>query len=393
MAETISARASRGGNASPRYYLIDLLRFGAASAVVLYHFAAFPEPGLGTAPSSAAPALFHLAKYGAYGVDLFFVISGFVILMSGWGRPTTRFVASRIGRLYPAYWVGVLLTTLVVLAGSRGTLDTRKVLVNLTMFQSAFNVGHVDPVYWTLFVELHFYVLAGIVLAFRPSTNQLLLFAAAWPIIGSLAAITNSRFVATSLISPHAALFASGMVIYLISKNGHSLLAWLVLLIDVAGVCAVSSPNLASSITANTGAGISSNMQTLLGLACIGLVAAATITPLRHVNWAWLFYPGAITYPLYLLHQEIGLVIARGLFNDLGRVWSTLAALLIVLGLSVAVFLLVERPLGSRLRRVVESNLNSIAARGRRSESATPWTTDAEPTDKIRERNGSPVSR
>lgn len=170
---------------APRFFFIDLLRFAAAGAVVLYHFGAYPEGALGQAPSTAAPELFHIAKYGAYGVDLFFVISGFVILMSGWGRTPAQFIASRIARLYPAYWVAVLLTSILVIGSGSTPFDPQKILVNLTMLQSAYNIGHVDPVYWTLFVELHFYVLAGIVLALRPSANHLLLFAAAWPIVGS----------------------------------------------------------------------------------------------------------------------------------------------------------------------------------------------------------------
>ena len=43
------------------------------------------------------------------GVPFFFVISGFVVLMTAWGRDVPHFVASRVGRLFPAYWVAVVI--------------------------------------------------------------------------------------------------------------------------------------------------------------------------------------------------------------------------------------------------------------------------------------------
>lgn len=48
------------------------------------------------------PVLSEVTRYGYAGVNLFFVISGFVILMSVWGRTAPQFIASRVSRLYPA---------------------------------------------------------------------------------------------------------------------------------------------------------------------------------------------------------------------------------------------------------------------------------------------------
>jgi peptidoglycan/LPS O-acetylase OafA/YrhL len=60
-----------------------------------------------------------VSRYGYLGVDLFFVISGFVVQLSAWDRRPPEFVVSRIVRLYPAFWIAV--TVVVVIPASMPT--------------------------------------------------------------------------------------------------------------------------------------------------------------------------------------------------------------------------------------------------------------------------------
>src|SRR4051794_6198061 len=78
---------------------LDALRFIAAAAVVAFHFTARQSPAWEGPAPEAFDAVGPLTSYGRLGVALFFVISGFVILMSSWGRDLPHFVASRVGRL------------------------------------------------------------------------------------------------------------------------------------------------------------------------------------------------------------------------------------------------------------------------------------------------------
>lgn len=85
----------------------------------------------------AMPVLFPVSKYGFLGVEIFFVISGFVILLSAEGRSPSYFAASRLSRLFPAYWASVLLTTflLVVLWPQGKDVTIAQSALNLAMLQ------------------------------------------------------------------------------------------------------------------------------------------------------------------------------------------------------------------------------------------------------------------
>ncbi len=137
---------------------LDLLRFIAAVSVVLFHATNWPsDPNL----------LTRVATYGSLGVPLFFMISGFVILMTAQNRSGIEFINSRIARLYPSFWIAVLLSVLALtlLADDPPSLAT--IVANLTMQPHAFDQPYIDMVYWTLVVEMKFYALTWLVIVTR----------------------------------------------------------------------------------------------------------------------------------------------------------------------------------------------------------------------------------
>ena len=134
---------------------VDALRGLAAIAVCLFHW---ERIAFGT---DTAEQRFRL---GLLGVELFFVISGFVILMvAERARSVPSFVLARMLRLYPAYLASVALTAVCVLWV--GKYDIGAVLVNLTMLQSFVDMPNITNPYWTLAFELSFYGLLTVVLA------------------------------------------------------------------------------------------------------------------------------------------------------------------------------------------------------------------------------------
>jgi len=86
---------------------LDLLRFLAALAVVLYHFTYHLRDS--ETAVDLFPSIGRVGMHGYLGVNLFFMISGFVILWTARDRTPSGFVLSRITRLYPEFWIGVRL--------------------------------------------------------------------------------------------------------------------------------------------------------------------------------------------------------------------------------------------------------------------------------------------
>lgn len=130
---------------------IDGLRGIAAVFVMLFHYTfAFNSDW---SPGS----FFH---YGYMGVSLFFIISGFVISKSiNNGKSIINFCYGRFVRLYPIYWITIIITVTAMLITKLGVekLTIINTVVNFTMFQRFIGFKDIDGSYWTLAVELIFY--------------------------------------------------------------------------------------------------------------------------------------------------------------------------------------------------------------------------------------------
>lgn len=342
--------------------MLDGLRFAAALGVVLFHFTAKQHQAWGRPVPEVFPHLHTFTALGYYGVHLFFVISGFVILMTAWGKDIPSYVASRISRLYPAYLVAV--PTAAVLLGviwlEQKHITIYQVAVNLTMMQGAFGVDHIDGVYWTLWVELRFYVLIAILMMIGITRQRVLAFAAFWPVAAAFVRTTDQAWLAEALNADYAALFSGGMAIYLLSRNQRDLAAWLVL--AMSALLAIAVPGQASQATlaSSTGVSFSGHTTALVVLSCFGAVAVVTLTPLARVNVRWLTALGLLTYPLYLVHEWWGWWMIHLLSGKLPDLLVLAITLAFVGGFAVLVYYFVERPFAPRVRSAVEKTLRGV---------------------------------
>src|SRR4051812_38954069 len=220
----------------PRLTALDGLRFAAAAAVVVYHLTARQSTVWGDQQQDLLGDTGRWTSLGSLGPELFFVISGFVLALSAWGRSAVHVVASRVARLYPAYWVGVLATggLLLFLWPEGKRVTGGQVLVNLTMLQSLFGVDQVDGVYWTLWTELRFYVLMVVFALVGLTRRRVLAVAAIWPFAALAVESLGWDTAATWLVSDYAPLFAAGMALYVLHRDGHAALAWAVVAADTA---------------------------------------------------------------------------------------------------------------------------------------------------------------
>jgi peptidoglycan/LPS O-acetylase OafA/YrhL len=280
--------------------------------------------------------------WAAYGVTLFFMISGFVILMTAERvKSPLDFAWARFSRLYPAYWTAVLLTftvlTVFTLPGRQPTVP--RMLVNLTMFQNLLGVGSIDGVYWTLHVELYFYAMMFLLLcAGRVRFTEFLLLGLVCLSVADellLSGVNNEplKRLRNVLILDNAFAFAIGVLLYRSIKAPRW---WHPL--AVAGCLAYAlffKPRTDFYVSA----------------ALAGLMYLTTRGWLTFLNARPLVFLGTISYSLYLTHQNIGYVVIRaGYAAGLNPNVSIALAAAAALSIAAAITFLVERPAMSFLR-------------------------------------------
>lgn len=346
---------------------LDALRFVAALGVLAFHFTALISPAWdGTIPPEQFHDVHRLTAYGTLGVPLFFVISGFVLLMSAWGKTVPEFVASRLGRLYPAYWAAAGASVILVLfvwpdnyvfKGITGP----QALLNMTMFQGAFGARNLDGVYWTLWYEARFYLLIVALLLIGITRGRVLAFAALWPIVGAIASQGGATLVTTFLMPDFAPFFAGGMLLFLIFRDGHDLGTWLLVAFQVVVGVHQVVPIYLRSITVDASTHTTALRLTVCLVGCFALVAVVTLTRAARWSFRWMTVAGALTYPVYLVHENFGWFVISRSEHRLGPWGSVAAATAFVLLAATALHYLVEKPLGPRLRKAALRMLAPVA--------------------------------
>lgn len=342
-----------------RNHEIDLLRGVACAAVVLFHFLYRGQQDAWIA--DAAPSwLAEMARYGYLGVHLFFIISGYVIFMSAQGATPRAFVASRAARLYPAYWVAATLTaaTAWALGSSTFAVSVRDYLINLTMLTHwmplSANVQFVDGAYWSLAVEFQFYLLVMLVLfAGRLSRVEPLLVG--WLVLSTVDFVHPMYRPEVWLALEWAPLFSAGILFYRMRHLGldrqRYLMLWWCYVLALAFATRPAVLAIGAAGDAAGGGWVIAGVITAC-FAVFALIAARrwTLGASPLVVWA-----GLLTYPVYLLHQNIGYMVLEALRPVVGSFALRLGLVLLLVGvLAVLLNRLVERPFGPWLRRRID---------------------------------------
>jgi peptidoglycan/LPS O-acetylase OafA/YrhL len=350
---------STAAGRSDRLGMLDVLRFVAAFAVIGFHFVARDSPAWGGPVPSEVSGVGQWAAYGRLGVPLFFVISGFVILMSSWGKDVPTFAASRVGRLYPAYWVSVVLSVAIsfVLWPAYATFfggqeSPSDAVLNLTMVQQAFGAESVSGVYWTLWYEARFYLLIAVLMLVGMTRGRVLAFAALWPVLGAVADEAGSDLLTTLLLPTYAPFFAGGMLLYVLYRDGHDWGTWLLVGLNAAIALHFSLRIHENALAELTPFAPSTIVIALLTVACFGLVAVATLTRAARWNARWMVAAGALTYPVYLVHENLGWFVIAHLRTRIGAWGAVLVAVAVALVAAWLLHRFVEKPFGPRLRTV-----------------------------------------
>ncbi len=317
---------------------LDGLRGLAALAVVVYHAGLFVSPAL----RLIALKYLHL---GHAGVIAFFLCSGFMIPLSLERQGSLwRFWVRRICRLYPLYWVSIagafvcygagLVTpeTSYLLFNPVAFLATQPmhtVLANMTMVQGFLGVPHLIGVYWTLTIELLFYVLVSILFVCHVSQRSVALT------VGFLVAALLIDVVVPGsgdLLRYMGVMFCGTLVMQGVTGRMPRRTA---LGVAVLALVLVALPPNLRPWTA---------FQTLLPYLTARIVAFAAFGLAlrwrdRHIP-TWLAWLGRISYSLFLIHTlVIWIIPPQGNVVLTTTIW--LAA---TIALSLATYRWIEQP-------------------------------------------------
>ncbi len=283
----------------PRYVLIDALRGIAACMVMLYHFCQGDlRPGL---TRVFGATVLEGVVHGWLGVQVFFILSGFVIANTVGARDVTlpdagRFALRRQVRLDPPYWVSLFIAAVVpwitkVLGFKGKPLPPWRVVgAHLLYVQEILRYRSLQPIYWTLAIEVQFYmafILALAVLRRLPRVAPWVILASG---VVSLDLGMHWQYIHGWFI-PHWYLFVLGASTYWVTKRGLPLLPHLALLVW----------------TASQGAEFD-RLEPFAGAltALLLTVAGRTGGLERWLSARWLQFVGRVSYGVYLLHPLAG---------------------------------------------------------------------------------------
>jgi peptidoglycan/LPS O-acetylase OafA/YrhL len=351
-----------------RLAALDGLRLVCALAVAGYHFGDSWRLDGVHPPAYFLPDAAPVLIYGFLGVEVFFLISGFVICMSGWGQTVRGFAASRVARLYPAFWAGVFATAVVVavlpVSGGlpvSGVPGVRTIVVNLSMLAEPLNTPLVDTVYWTLWVELRFYLIVACLVGAGLTERRMRLFGTGWLIAAVVMPAFPGASLETLVIPDFAPYFIAGMTMFLLRRSRSDWRLWMLL----AGCWLVSLQRVElRALDLKPGFAVPVWPAMVLLTIAYGVLLAIALGITDRLDWRWLGTAGALTYPFYLLHQRIGYSVIRTAHARTGLpAWVLIAGA--VVALLVAAWLvhrLVERPLAPLLKRRILGRSNQ--ARG-----------------------------
>lgn len=324
---------------------LDLLRLAAALAVVFFHYffrGAASEGALAQGYPSVAP----VALYGYLGVNLFFLISGFVIAWSAEGRFWQEFAIARFVRLCPGYLLCMTITFVIIAAFGAPLFSASlgQYAANLSMFAPALGQPFMDGVYWSILLELVFYGWVTLALIGGVFQKWKLGLIFIWLVISaSNEFFIESRAARLLFITEFGPFFAAGVLVHHIHAHGRSLAA--LLLLGAAFLLSCSTLSVTRQWMLNEyGIAVSQPHLVIANFVMHSLLIGAVLLRSYVVPSALTMALGGLTYPLYLLHQKIGYIAINAAAPLAGKWVAALGCVALMVLISWAIWRYFERP-------------------------------------------------
>lgn len=315
-------------------------------------------------------ASFPIFKLGWIGVELFFLISGFVILMTlDKSKNLKEFILKRWLRLFPAMFITTILIYLTASflperpAGQPKLLDTLSGLLFIEPYWfykfAHLNITTIEGAFWSLFVEVKYYIIFGILYFIFSKNKAINIIFGLYCLVSFLAIFyqyynTNTIFYAITLSNllslNHLGWFATGSCIYLYIKENNKKYLYKYLFFGIISsfILPIYYKNEIQSYTEIS----------IAALLVIFLFGAGIIYSKTHfiLENKILNYFAFISYPLYLIHENamIALIIKANKLipNFPSFLWPIIIiSFITIIAYYIAKYL--EPPLGNFLKKLI----------------------------------------
>lgn len=338
-----------------RFPLIDVLRGFSALLVVFYHVIAhrhwtdFPAGGIGKLP-----------MLGWVGVDLFLVISGFVIGKTAMdaqrsGEPwRANYFERRLRRIVPLYVATIAMYVALVNPDILrfGWASVYHMVAHLFFVHNIWHETHgsINPPNWSVGLEMQFYVLIALCAPWLARTNIVKVFfiwvaiAVAWKYGSTVvfppgASIAIIQFIYASQLPGVLDEFVCGICIAKLAQAGALHFTWRRF---IAWAIAAALLLTAAWITVEDGSKYWQSAPTIIGwrtLVCMGFAALLACVVMIPFDGGWVLWPlrylGEISYGIYLWHMPVLLtLLEKTQWQGFQLLWTTIVLTIVLAALS-----------------------------------------------------------
>ncbi len=349
--------------------LLDPLRFAAALGVAIFHqmfwswaWVSIGVPGFErtVAADVIYPSAAPYTWFGWVGVEIFFVISGFVIANSACQSSPGEFLLGRALRLFPAVWVCATATLLVLVLFGNGPASELVLpyIHAMLMVPKGVTGEWLDEVYWTLAAETAFYGLVFCAMLTKRITLRHLAFGLTIysAIFNAVALLVMScttpsdlpyliilmfRVPCAAFLLTHGCFFALGIWLFISANRELTKLEQLAVAVTCLSGAAEIYFFASFFLESIPAIADQSALVPIMVWAAAVLLLAVAAKRSRHATGiaaseapSYLRTLGLITYPLYLTHNVIGAAIIRALveagLDATSALWIALGLLVLV---------------------------------------------------------------
>jgi len=269
----------------------------------------------------------------------------------------------RLIRIYPTFWLCAFLTVVVIalLGQPRLAVGYQDWLKNIPIAAPFLGGRYIDGVYWSLVLEIEFYLIAGGIY-FLVKRRNVPFALACWVGCDFLAAnfVRVAGHSLPLLGDGYAPFFGIGAAIYFMQNKRRERGVLLLLLLSLV-LASVKLMSVEKIVESQYGVRLDFRLVLALTFLSVAAVYYSGSVRVRSERWAWVLgMAGGVTYPIYLLHQYIGYAILNEFFSDGRRYLGLAVVLLAVFFLSLIVYVFFDRP----VRRYLMGCLQHRSRRG-----------------------------